>query len=45
MTSLTAQQIRDAIQQRLEETWRLIDSGKKIQRGAVDRVPQIDRSK
>jgi hypothetical protein len=56
MTSLTAQQIRDAIQQGLEETWRLIDSGKKIQLvpepkrracdgGAVDRVPQIDRSK
>jgi hypothetical protein len=31
MTNLTPQQIRDAIQQGLEETWRLIDSGKKIQ--------------
>jgi len=31
MTNLTPKEIRDAIQQGLEETWRLIDSGKKIQ--------------
>jgi hypothetical protein len=31
MTDLTAQQIRDAIQQGMEETWRLIDAGKKIE--------------
>jgi hypothetical protein len=30
MTNLTPEQIRDAIHQGLEETWRLIDSGKKI---------------
>jgi hypothetical protein len=31
MTNLTPQQIRDAIQQGMEETWRLIDAGKKIE--------------
>jgi hypothetical protein len=31
MTNLTLQQIRDAIQQGMEETWRLIDAGKKIE--------------
>jgi hypothetical protein len=31
MTNLTPQKIRDAIQQGMEETWRLIDAGKKIE--------------
>jgi hypothetical protein len=31
MTNLTPQQIREAIQQGMEETWRLIDAGKKIE--------------
>jgi len=31
MTNLTPQQIRDAIQHGMEETWRLIDAGKKIE--------------
>jgi hypothetical protein len=35
MTNLTAQQIRDAIQQGLEETWRKIDRGEIILDGRV----------
>lgn len=35
MTNLTAQQIRDAIQQGLEETWQKIDRGEIIPDGRV----------
>ena len=42
MTNLTPQQIRDAIQQGLEETWRKIDRGEITPDGRVVWPPRED---